>query len=197
MQPPAVRLEREGYAVVNAGYPWHRRTIEELAGGCIPPAVRFLEGQGADPIHFVTHSMGGLLVRSYLATRPQMSLGRVVMLCPPNRGSELVDFFGRFCWFRLLYGPAGCQLRTGPADLPTRLGPVDYPVGIITGDRPATPLFGRFFRGANDGKVSVASARIEGMADFLVLPYGHSLLMNHRAVLDQMAHFLTAGCFLR
>lgn len=196
MRPLATYLEQRGYAVVNVGYPSRCSPIEHLAQIALPPAVAALRRQGVATIHFVTHSMGGILLRTYLAGESLPELGRVVMLSPPNQGSELVDFLGRFKWFRFLFGPAGCQLGTGPEQLPARLGPATFPVGILTGNRPAIGL-ARFFPGPSDGKVSVARARLAGMADFLVVPYGHSLLMRHRRVQEQVAFFLKNGRFDR
>lgn len=197
MHRPARWLRRAGYAVVNADYPSRHHPIEVLARAVLPPAINELEQLGIRRIHFVTHSMGGLLLRAFLAEQSLASLGRVVMLSPPNQGCELVDFFSRFRWFRSLLGPAACQLTTAAAGLPRRLGQLPCPVGIITGVRPTTPLFSRFFTGANDGRVSVASAQLSGMADFLTVPLGHSLLMNRNEVLEQMLCFLANGRFKR
>ncbi|MDR2550296.1 MAG: alpha/beta hydrolase [Desulfobulbus sp.] len=196
MRSMAAFLERRGYLVVNVGYPSRRYPIETLAHSAISPAIAALRRQQAATIHFVTHSMGAILLRAFLAGEPLPELGRAVMLAPPNQGSELVDCLGRFAWFRLLFGPAGCQLGTGPDQLPARLGSAVFPVGILTGDRPAVGL-GRFFPGANDGKVSVAKAQLAGMDDFLVLLCGHSLIMRHRTVQEQVAAFLANGRFER
>lgn len=196
MRPMAVFLDQGGYLVVNVGYPSCRYPIETLAQSVIPPAIAALRRQQAKIIHFVTHSMGAILLRAFLACEPLPELGRVVMLCPPNQGSELVDYFGRFAWFRILFGPAGRQLGTGPDQLPACLGPATFPAGIITGDRPA-PGFGRFFPGPSDGRVSVARTRLIGMHDFLVLPHGHCLIMRQREVQEQVAEFLANGRFNR
>ncbi len=197
MRRPAGQLCRAGYTVVNVGYPSRSCTIEVLAHTVLPPAINELKQQGCHCIHFVTHSMGGLLVRAYLAEQPLPGLGRVVMLSPPNQGCELVDYFSRFRWFHALFGPAACQLTTVVNGLPRRLGPLSCPVGIITGVRPVIPLFSRFFAGANDGRVSVASAQLPGMADFITVPLGHSLLMNSNEVLVQILFFLANGRFKR
>ena len=196
MRPLDASLRRQGYAVVNVGYPSLRHPIEILAREALPPAIGTLRRQGVTAIHFVTHSMGGVLLRAYLAEEPLPDLGRVVMLSPPNQGSELVDLLGRSLWFRLLFGPAGCQLGTDPLSLPNRLGPARFPLGIITGNRPAIGL-AHFFPGPSDGKVAVGRAGLEGMADFMVLPYGHALIMAHRQVQEQVIHFLAHGCFRR
>jgi len=194
MAPVAAYLRQQGYTVANVGYPSRRQPIEILARAALPPAVAELRRQGALTIHFVTHSMGGILLRSFLADQPLAELGRVVMLSPPNQGSELVDHFGRYRWFRWLFGPAGCQLGTASTALPLRLGPLPGQVGILIGNRPGLGL-GRFFPGPSDGKVSVARAQLAGMTDFLVLPYGHTLIMWHRPVLAQVASFLATGRF--
>lgn len=196
MQPLAAYLRRQGYTVVNVGYPSRHAPIEHLAEAAIPPVVAALRHRGSDSIHFVTHSMGGILLRSYLERQALPALGRVVMLSPPNQGSELVDVLGRFAWFRWFFGPAGCQLGTGEDGLPGRLGAVTFPLGVITGNRPAIGL-ARFFPGPSDGKVSVARAQVEGMVDFLVLPCGHSLIMRKAAVQRQVVHFLRHGHFNR
>lgn len=196
MQPLASSLQRQGYAVLNVGYPSRRVPIEQLAETAIAPAVKTLCRQGSGTLHFVTHSMGGILLRWYLGQQSLPELGRVVMLSPPNQGSEVVDVLGRFAWFRWFFGPAGCQLGTSEDGLTGRLGLVDFPLGIITGNRPAIGLT-HFFPGPNDGKVSVARAQVAGMHDFLVLPCGHALIMRKTAVRSQVLHFLRHGHFQR
>lgn len=196
MHPLARFLQRQGYLVHNAGYPSRNMSIEGLAQSHLPEAFARLTEQGVATIHVVTHSMGGIVLRCFVRDAKPAHLGRVVMLSPPNQGSEVVDVLGRFAWFRWFFGPAGCQLGTGKDGLPGRLGPVDFPLGIITGNRPALGLT-HFFSGPNDGKVSVARARVEGMDDFLVLPCGHSLIMRKAVVQLQVLHFLRHGCFQR
>ena len=198
MVPLAAWLRRQGFLTVNAGYPSRTEEIHTLAHGCIPPAVSELRRQGAASIHFVTHSMGGILVRLYLGGTSLPDLGRVVMLSPPNQGSELVDYLLAYRLFQRLFGPAACQLGTKQASsLAGQLGPATFPVGIIMGDRSLGWLSARFFPGPNDGKVSVQRARLAGMADFLIVPFGHAFIMNHRQVKEQVVHFLRQGHFQR
>ncbi len=195
MQPLAVYLRRHGMVVVNVDYPSRRYPVEVLAHRFVAPAVAALRRDGIKTIHFVTHSMGGILLRSFLATEPLPELGRVVMLSPPNQGSEVVDCLRSSWWFRRIFGPAGCQLGTATTDLPFQLGPLPCPVGILIGDRPFMHVFSRFFPGPNDGKVSVARAQLSGMTDFLVLPHGHSFIMSHPSVWEQVVAFLENGRF--
>ena len=197
MWPLAVSLRQQGYVVVNVDYPSRKHPVETLARSVIPPAVAELRRHGVDTIHFVTHSMGGILLRYFLTIEPVPELGRVVMLCPPNQGSELVDYFRGFWWFRWFFGPAGCQLGTTATDLPQLLGLLPCPLGILTGNRAAIGLFSPLFPGANDGKVSVAKAQLPGMTDFLTLPYDHSFFMFHRPVQEQVVNFLANGRFRR
>lgn len=197
MRTVADFLQGLGYLVGNIGYPSCRHDIQTLAATCLPPALKAMRHKGVRQIHFVTHSMGGIVVRAYLKNNPCADLGNVVMLSPPNQGSELAEFLGQFRWFRWLFGPAGCQLGIGDASLPLRLGPVSYPVGIITGNRSLGWLSGRIFPGPNDGKVSVARSALEGMTDQLVVPCGHAFLMYNQQVKQHIATFLEYGRFAR
>lgn len=197
MRKLAQATRARGYAVLNLDYPSTRATIEELAATRLAPAVEQVLQAGAARVHFITHSMGGIVLRQYLATRTPESLGRVVMLAPPNRGSELVDRLGRYAPFVWVNGPAGNQLGTAADSLPNRLGPVAYPVGVIAGTRSFNPLYSALIEGPDDGKVGVARARVEGMADFIELWENHSFMMRSDEVIRQALHFLRCGHFDR
>ncbi|MDY0045751.1 MAG: alpha/beta fold hydrolase, partial [Syntrophales bacterium] len=163
MIPLEKRLSTSGYHVVNMEYPSRTDSIEILSQIIVPQAVATCRKKGEGRINFVTHSMGGIILRYYLKHTPVPELGRVVMLSPPNGGSELVDLFGNFFFFRWLYGPAGQSLGTGIKCLPNTLGKVDFDRGVIAGDRTVNPFFSFCIRGKNDGKVSVKRTSVEGM----------------------------------
>jgi pimeloyl-ACP methyl ester carboxylesterase len=192
-------VREAGYVAVNLGYPSREEPIETLASHVIPRALQRCQAANTGQVHFITHSLGGILVRYYLSRHRLGELGRVVMLSPPNQGSEAADQLqdlGLYEWFN---GPAGQQLVTGPDGIPTQLGPVDYPVGVITGNRHAffDSWLADLFPGEHDGKVSVERAKVEGMRDFLVVPYAHPFIMNADEVIGQSLHFLRHGRFAR
>ncbi len=189
-------LKKVGYQTYNCNYPSTRQPIELLSETFIPKAIEYCqENCQPEHIHFVTHSMGGILIRCYLAKEKFDNLGRVVMLAPPNSGSELVDHLSRFQLFTLINGPAGKQLGTGADSLPKSLGPVDYDVGIIAGNKSFSLLSSAFIPGEDDGKVSTHSTQVQGMTDFIVLPYSHTFIMNRPAVIEQTLSFLDNGHF--
>ena len=139
--------------------------------------------------------MGGILVRYYLGLNKMPNLGRVVMLSPPNQGSEVVDKLKDFPLFKWLNGPAGQQLGTDKDSLPNSIGPPDYEVGIITGDRSINPILSLLIPGEDDGKVSVKNAKLKGMKDFLVVHKSHPFIMNDENVLKQVTFFIENGVF--
>lgn len=188
-------LQAQGYRVVNLGYPSRSDTVEALAEHIL--SVGFDSPSLADcpRIHVVTHSMGAILLRAYLSRHRVPRLGRVVMLAPPNRGSELVDRFRRHSWFRRLHGPAGMQLGTSIQDLPRRLGPVDFELGVIAGSGRFLQPGSWFLPRPNDGKVSVLSTRVRGMKEHLTVHAGHTFLMDRPEVQAHTLQFLRTGSF--
>jgi len=165
MRPLEKRLAAEGFRVQNLGYPSRSATPQELVAHLDASVANCCADPGA-PLHFVTHSLGGILVRAYLAEHRPVELGRVVMLAPPNHGTELVDEFGDDWWFEPILGPTARQLGTGPGSFPNRIPAPDYALGVIAASHPLSSRLGRWLlQGQNDGVVTVESARVEGMHD--------------------------------
>jgi pimeloyl-ACP methyl ester carboxylesterase len=188
-------LAAAGYRVQNVEYDSTDRPISELAEEAVHAGLGGCDG--ADTIHFVTHSMGGILVRQYLEEQDIAHLGRVVMLGPPNQGSEVIDRYAELPGFEWFSGPAGMQLGTGEASLPRSLGPAHFDLGIIAGNRTLNPILSRSLPGADDGKVSVDATRVEGMEDHLEMPVTHVFMMRDKDVIAQVLHYLANGRFAR
>lgn len=194
MNALASHLSRQGFRVINFNYPSTRQSIETSTHQ-LREALRCNPGCGSGTIHFVTHSLGGIVVRALLKEQRPDNLGRVVMLSPPNQGSEVADRLRNNVLYKWATGRAGQQLGTEAHSVPNQLGGVDFPVGVITGSRSWNPFFSMWIDGPSDGKVGVARARVAGMADFLVVPRSHTYIMRSRGVMEQVARFLREGRF--
>lgn len=189
-------LQAAGFATLNIDYASRKRPIAALAEEIHPAIAPFAERDA--PLHFVAHSMGGLVARAYLAKHRPARLGRVVMLGTPNSGSEVADLLRRTPLYRAFYGPAGLELTTALAGEPGSLPAVDYPVGIIAGDRFVDPVAGHLvLPKPNDGRVSTQSAMLAGMADHLVVHATHTGLPRHALTIAQTIAFLRDGRFRR
>lgn len=195
MEPMEEALSAADFHVENVEYPSRALPIEALAEPAIDTGLTACNRVAPERIHFVTHSMGGILVRYYLAHHSIPSLGRVVMLAPPNGGSEVVDHLKYVPGFEFVLGPAGKELGTDPYSIPSSLGPVTYPVGVIAGSRTINPILSQYLPNPDDGKVSVASARVDGMTDFLVVEASHPFIMRDTRAIQETLTFLKAGSF--
>jgi pimeloyl-ACP methyl ester carboxylesterase len=188
-------IEGEGYAALNLGYASRRKTLEALAED-IHPAIELFASGLTGSVHFVGHSMGGLLARVYIARYRPQRLGRVVMLGTPNSGSEIADRLKNFGAFRAFFGPAGQQLGTRRSAVDdAMLPPVNYPVGIIAGNRSIDPVAGTMLPKPHDGRVSVANTKLHGMADHVVVAASHPWLVRNSVAIEQTIAFLRDGKF--
>jgi triacylglycerol lipase len=198
MIPMGQSLTQAGYKVMNIEYPSRSAGVEKLSESTIAPVIAECEKNGATSINFVTHSLGGILVRDYLSRHTIPNLGRVVMLGPPNRGSEVVDKLGSFWLFKAINGPAGSELGTGPDSIPNRLGPANFCLGVIAGDRSINWINSLLMiPGPDDGKVAVERTKLAGMTDHLVIHTMHPMMMRNTTVINQTTFFLKNGKFDR
>lgn len=183
-------LMEKGYGTCNIEYPSRDHAIEQLAQHHVLPKIReCLSGKNVK-LSFVTHSMGGIIVRSLLQKEGFKNLNAVIMLSPPNQGSEVVDKLGDNWLFDWINGPAGNQLGTDDSSIPKRLGPANFKLGIITGNSTINPINSLLIPGADDGKVSIERAKLSGMSDFLVVPVSHPFIMKNSEVIQQTLYFL-------
>jgi triacylglycerol lipase len=188
-------FKEHGYRVVNVTYPSTRFSVEELADVHLDRQLRQAISDPAARIHFVTHSLGGVILRRYLSNHTVQNLGRVVMIAPPNHGSDLIDHLKNSALARKFLGPGALELGTDPHSILNRLAPLDFECGVIAGDQSLNPFFSRLLKGPNDGKVTVDSARVDGMRDFLVLHSSHTWLIWRKQTLEQALCFLESGHF--
>ncbi|SFD25816.1 esterase/lipase family protein [Pseudoalteromonas denitrificans] len=195
MKPAEIFLKEKGFNIVNMSYPSTQYDIETLVAEHLRPLVLSLEQQGVKKIHFVTHSMGGILVRQYLKNYPMPYLGRVVMLSPPNKGTELTNIFSDTQWFKDNIGPAGTQLNPHSTSWVNQLGDVNFELGIIAGNYNGNWLTAWLLPGADDGVVSVDSMKVTGMTDFLLVSEKHFNLRRLIPALQQAVYFIENGQF--
>jgi hypothetical protein len=193
MKKMSKALETAGYLTINVNYCSTQYQVEKLAEEVITKALAACPKEAK--INFVTHSMGGILVRQFLSNNVIKNMGRVVMLGPPNKGSQVVDRLGNIPGFKLINGPAGIQLGTTKQSVPNSLGPVYFDLGVIAGTRSINPILSLMIPKPNDGKVSVDSSKVAGMVDHIELPVTHSFMMTNEAVIAQVIYFLAHGRF--
>ena len=190
------RLVAAGYTVYNYDYESRKNEISSLVDNLQEFLEACCQGKGTS-LHFVTHSLGGILVRALIAESKPDNLGRVVMLSPPNKGTEVADYIKDYSLFKDILGPASMQLGTGLDSMPNRLGPADFELGVITGNRTIDPISSLIIPGVDDGKVAVEKTKLEGMTDFLVMPVSHAYIMQKPEVVDEVIYFLQQGRFNR
>lgn len=186
-------LKNHHYIVVNDNYPSTKQSIEHLANDFIPPMLYQCLKHHPHHIHFVTHSLGGIILQNYLQTHPLSKLDTIVMLSPPNHGSPLADLLHENKIMQLILGPSLQELTTQRKALSLKHGP--YKIGIIAGNKSFNPFGKMVFDEPNDGIVAVSSMRMKQMNDFTVLPVTHTFIMRNDQVITQILCFLKKGQF--
>jgi triacylglycerol lipase len=194
MNKLANALRNEGYRVINPNYPSTTADIDTLTTAlfkALEPQISPLE-----TVHFVTHSMGGILLQRQLDTAGLPNLGRVVMLAPPSQGSEVPDKLRRFKLYQKVNGPAGNQLGTDAESIPLQLNAPDYPLGVIAGDRSINPILSLLIPGPDDGKVATSRVRPAACTDFRLLHVTHPCMVWNPRVIAEVKHFLKHESFM-
>ncbi len=190
------KLAPAGYSVANIKYPSRSHPIDVLAEDAIGRGLARCRSESEGKIHFITHSLGGILLRYYLMSNTIDELGRVVMLGPPNQGSEIVDGLLPVPGFGFIGGPAGVALGTGEGSIIDSLGPVEFDLGVIAGSTNINPLEFLFIAGPSDSIVSIESTKVQGMHAHKVLPVTHTFMMRNNEVIEQAIHYLKTGSFI-
>lgn len=195
MRPIERRLKKEGFSAHTISYPSTRYPIETVCSLFVEPAIDKYTRE-FDSVSFVTHSMGGIIVR-YVLTKNNLNCKSVVMLCPPSGGSALSDSLKKtFGWmYRLANGPAGQQLGNDSLSILPKLGKLRCRIGVIAGDKSWEPYLSCMIPGSDDGKVAVNETVLPEMTDFIVLNHTHTFMMNNRDTQDQVVRFLKKGRF--
>jgi triacylglycerol lipase len=188
-------LTADGYRVVNLSYPSREMPFEQIAREYLPALLRKHDVGRAPHLHFVTHSMGSLVVRKLIQDARPANLGRVVMIGPPNQGSAAADQAKENVILRKFLGGNLVRLGTGEDAVARTLGPADFEVGIIAGEVTLTSLFTDVLGDKNDGAVSVESTKLAGMRDFIVVPHSHTIMLWRTLVIDHVRTFLREGEF--
>jgi triacylglycerol lipase len=185
-----------GYRVKSIGYPSKRVSIADAVRNHINPALEKLETEEGTQVHFVTHSLGGIVFRAWAAQRdPKFPLGRAVLLAPPNQGSQIIDELRQWGWVRWLLGPVSAELGTDANSTPNTLGPLPPETGVIMGNKDTLPIFRRFLGDESDGVVTIDSSHGEGEAEHVLLPTNHATIILQPAVFRAVNRFLKTGSF--
>lgn len=197
LTPVRFWLWKAGYRVVSVGYPSRRMSIQTAVEQRLQPALDRLHLRPGERVHFVTHSLGGILFRQWAESRDRrFPLGRTVMLGPPNQGSEVLEKLAHFRWPRWLLGPVVEELGVDENSTPLQLGAVPPGTGVIMGNKPVIPFFREILGPESDGIVTVSGGWVAGQADFMVTPADHTFMMWRPTVLRAVERFLKDGCFL-
>jgi pimeloyl-ACP methyl ester carboxylesterase len=188
----ASRLEDAGYYVQRVGYSSLHQNPDEILKD-ISSQINQCCQKHAQSVHFVGHSLGGLMVRAYLQNSQVDKLGRVVLLGTPNKGTEAADYFSN-SWLMEILGPTAKALGTDADSFPRSLEAPYYPVGIIAGEL-KSKFNDHVIPGKDDGLVSVEATKIDDMTDFIIIETGHSRMRYNSEVADQTIEFIKNGVF--
>ncbi len=198
MRSVETALKNEGYQTLNITYPSQTKDLNGLTTYLNENHLTSQFWKTHHKVHIVTHSMGGLLARRYLDIYkyeiPTSKLGRVVMLAPPNKGSEVSDLIHKLPPYKWYYGDAGAELTTDAQS--KNKSDIYYDLGIIAGTK-EWPYFAAAFvtPGKSDGRVTVENTKLDGMKDHVSVNGTHTFIMNKPNVHKYIIEFLKNGAF--
>ena len=188
-------FSNKGYQVLNIDYPTTETPIQSIESRYLGPIINAIPFQTGQKVHFVTHSMGGLVLRDYLRKNQLPQLGRIVMISPPNGGSEWANLLINNAFYRWAAGPAAFDLRTVDNDFLSKLGAVTYELGIIAGNKTYAESFQDVIPGPDDGMVGVESMKLPGMRDLIIIHEHHRGLTWNLEAMNQAWFFIKSGQF--
>lgn len=188
------RLSQAGFDVHRIGYDSLTQSPDQIVEH-VSKQIKACCQSSARKVHFVGHSLGGLIIRAYLEKERPQHLGRVVMLGTPNQGTAAVDYFRQFSGFNML-GSTTRSLGTDSKSFPLSLSEPNYPVGVIAGYT-TLKLNEWYLKGIDDGLVTIEATKIPNMTDFITMNAGHAMLRYKSSVARQVVAFLKRGKFDR
>ena len=182
-------LRYQGYQVHTINYSSIRRNIKNIQSDAFQQIDNKLSQISADKIHFVGHSLGGLLIRSYLGKKTIPKLGAVVMIGSPSKGTHFVDYYKDSWWFKF-FGSVTRIFSAEGSQFLNSLKPPNYPLGVIAGNFNVR-FQEHILPGLDDGLVPVESTKIKGMKDFVLIQNTtHRGMLFQRKVVEQVIYFL-------
>lgn len=188
----ARRLKSAGYDVKQVGYSSWFSPPEDILKE-VTAKIDKICTTTSNTVHFVGHSMGGLLVRNYLSRRDLPNLGRVVLTGTPNKGTPLVDEYRDRWWLKTM-SPAALALGSDMDGIFKELPRPDYELGIIAGITKDSLLSDQI-PGEDDGIVPLTSTRLEGMSDFITVSANHVMMRYDEEVSSKTIEFIKTGSF--
>ncbi|MHA2067064.1 MAG: esterase/lipase family protein [Candidatus Thorarchaeota archaeon] len=191
--PMTQRLREEGWEAHSLNYPSTLQSLDEHAIG-LEKLLNRLEG--ISKVHFVTHSMGGIVARTLLARESEwkgrIEVGRVVFIATPNKGARIADILQASNLAMLLGGPSLIELTTEKAkEIPVP----DVNFGIVAGIKGDGQGYNPMLDGEDDMTVSVSEVILDGAEDQLLVRALHTIIQINPKVIDGTVSYLRTGRF--
>lgn len=190
----AGRLEDAGYSVHRIGYDSLTQDIDAIKKEVFFKINSYMKNR-SNRVHFVGHSFGGLLIRSYLGENKVKNIGNVVLMGSPSKGTPAVDYL-KDKWYFKYAGPSIMTMSSRGSAFLSSLKEPDYNLGIIAGVSESSSNES-ILNGKNDGIVPIESTKVSGMKDFIIIETSHTMMRYSEDVAEQTIYFLRNGVFLK